>query len=207
MSTASLWIFGYGSLVWRPDFVHDRREPATIDGWVRRFWQASPDHRGVPEQPGRVVTLVPASEVSASHPSGPGAHAREPEADGREAPCWGMAYRVRPADQERVLAELDHRERAGYERVETEITLSPSGGAPRRVGGLVYVAAATNPNYLGPTPVHAIAERVLEATGPSGPNREYVHELAASLRAMRATDPHVFAVEAALAKLRAEFCA
>ena len=67
-----LWIFGYGSLVWRPDIPHDERRPAWIRGFARRFWQGSTDHRGVPEAPGRVVTLV------------------RDEA----ARCWGAAYRV-----------------------------------------------------------------------------------------------------------------
>jgi cation transport regulator ChaC len=55
----SFYLFGYGSLVWRPDIVFDESHFGMVDGFVRRFWQASPDHRGTPESPGRVCTLVP----------------------------------------------------------------------------------------------------------------------------------------------------
>ena len=179
---SDLWIFGYGSLVWRPAFAHVERRPGWIYGWARRFWQSSTDHRGVPEAPGRVVTLVPMDE----------------------ARCWGMAYRVGPSDVARVLAGLDHREQGGYEREQVEVELVPGPGRPaRHVRALMYLATDENPNFLGPASPDTIARQVVSAVGPSGPNPEYVTRLAESLRSLGARDDHVFEIEARVRELLA----
>ena len=163
-----MWIFGYGSLVWRPSIPFIDRAPAWIDGYVRRFWQGSTDHRGVPGAPGRVVTLI--------------------EQDG--ARCWGMAYRIAAERRDEVLATLDHREKGGYER--RDVTLHFHDREP--VAGLVYLATEENPNYLGPATLDVIASQVRVSTGPSGGNVEYVESLARALREMGAEDEHVFAL-------------
>ena len=93
--TDPTWVFGYGSLIWRQDFPFVDSRRAFIDGWMRRFWQGSHDHRGVQSDPGRVVTLV--------------------ESPGER--CHGMAFLVEPD----VFAHLDHREINGYERNRVDI--------------------------------------------------------------------------------------
>src|SRR5690625_7318134 len=87
---SNLWVFGYGSLIYKVDFPWLQREPAEIAGWARRFWQGLHDHRGTPQAPGRVVNLVPQA----------GQRSR------------GMAWQV-SAD---ILASLDHRKKRGYAR-------------------------------------------------------------------------------------------
>jgi glutathione-specific gamma-glutamylcyclotransferase len=171
------WIFGYGSLVWRPAFPALEQRPARVRGWTRRFWQGSTDHRGVPSAPGRVVTLVP-----------------EPD-----AVCWGMAYRVEPTRLPEVLDALDVREQGGYARHEVALELLDPGDGAAPVRGLMYVAGPGNPNYLGPAPLDAIAAQVRRSTGPSGANLEYVLRLAAALREMGADDAHVFELAELLA--------
>ncbi|MGH8146515.1 MAG: gamma-glutamylcyclotransferase [Rhodanobacteraceae bacterium] len=164
----SVWLFGYGSLIYKVDFPYLERRPAIIRGWSRRFWQGSHDHRGTPEHPGRVVTLVPD--------------------DG--AVCVGMAYRVAPA----TFAQLDFREKNGYMRVAT--TLDFGGG--NSTEGLVYIAASDNAAWLGPASDAEIARHIAVSVGPSGANSDYVFSLAEALRELGAVDAHVFAVEAHL---------
>ncbi|MCS5636549.1 MAG: gamma-glutamylcyclotransferase, partial [Myxococcota bacterium] len=139
----------------------------------RRFWQASTDHRGIPAQPGRVVTLIR-------------------EAGAR---CFGAAYRLQDQDREDVLVRLDHRERGGFVRERVPVHfIEAGGGAAESVEALVYIATETNPNYLGPAPMGEIARQIRGSQGPSGSNVEYLEKLADALRAMGAEDDHVFAL-------------
>jgi cation transport regulator ChaC len=173
---AASWVFGYGSLIWRPTFRFEERRSGWIDGWVRRFWQGSPDHRGVPGAPGRVVTLV----------AEPGAR------------CFGVAYRLPDDGKEEILAHLDHREKGGYARHVVDVHTA-SRGAPVPLVAVVFIATPSNPEYLGPAPVAAMAAQIRAAHGPSGPNVEYVLRLAEALRALNAPDEHVFELADALA--------
>ncbi len=173
-SRAQVWLFGYGSLIYKTDFPFLERRTARIHGWQRRFWQGSHDHRGTPESPGRVVTLI-----------------RE-----ANAICVGVAYLVTP----QAFGPLDVREKNGYLRLATELTFDDG----RRVDGLVYIATPDNAAFLGPASERDIAHHIAGAHGPSGPNRDYLTRLADALRTLRADDPHVFGIERELASLQDE---
>ncbi len=169
-SMRPLWIFGYGSLMWRPDLPFVEVRDVCVHGYQRRFWQASPDHRGTPEAPGRVVTLVAAAG----------------------AVCWGRAYRLDAEKWGAALSRLDHREKAGYQRVVTEIY---GRDEPRPIGrALAYVATDRNPGFVGPAPLAEIAEVIRSARGPSGSNRDYLLALERTLAEIRVTDDHVSAL-------------
>ncbi len=161
----SVWLFGYGSLIYKTDFPFLQRRPARIHHWVRRFWQGSHDHRGTPEAPGRVLTLA----------SQPG------------AVCEGMAYLITPQEFE----HLDRREKNGYLRLATAIEFADG----EQVEGLFYVAREDNSAYLGPATEAEIAAQIAAAQGPSGSNRDYVLHLATALRQLGEDDAHVFAIE------------
>ncbi|HEY0464451.1 MAG TPA: gamma-glutamylcyclotransferase [Polyangiaceae bacterium] len=178
LATGDLWVFGYGSLLFRAEFPFVERRVARLRGFSRRFWQSSPDHRGTPEAPGRVVTLIESPENS----------------------VLGFAYRVARERAYAVLAELDQRERAGYERVQVELEFSqaPFG----RVCAWVYQARAENPGFVPSADHESIAQIVRGARGPSGDNASYVRRLAQALRELGEDDPHVFAIERLLDETR-----
>ena len=176
----NLWLFGYGSLIWRPDIDYIERRPARIHGWTRRFWQGSHDHRGLPDRPGRVVTLV---------------------ADATEH-CHGMAYLVDQEVAEQTFSQLDYREKNGYER--HPVALHFKKPDEESATGVVYIASEHNHAFLGPAPLTEMAQQIRECEGPSGRNIDYLLQLAESLRQLDAEDAHVFELEAAVRNNRSQ---
>ncbi|MGQ7847891.1 gamma-glutamylcyclotransferase [Granulosicoccus sp. 3-233] len=174
---AELWVFGYGSLIWRPAFAHEARQAARLSGYERRFCQASHDHRGTPERPGRVVTLLP---VAGSD-------------------CHGMAYKLPHPGRKEILAYLDHREQDGYERLYAPLHV----GEGQTVPGLTWIANDANPSWRAGETLEEVALLIAERHGPSGSNREYLYELEQALAALDMPDPHVSALSYRVRQLAA----
>ncbi|TNN46492.1 Glutathione-specific gamma-glutamylcyclotransferase 1 [Liparis tanakae] len=174
---SSLWIFGYGSLVWKPDFEYRRSQVGHIQGYKRRFWHGDNFHRGDAELPGRVVTLIEDDDAS----------------------TWGVAFEVTGAEVEESLKYLTVREtvRGGY--VTKTVEFFPDGEEQPSVPALVYIATEDNALYLGPASPEAIGVQIAVCRGKTGHNLEYLLRLAEFMRSScpHVEDHHLFSIEAA----------
>ncbi|CAG8478888.1 10088_t:CDS:2 [Ambispora gerdemannii] len=186
------WIFGYGSLIWKPPPVYADRVAGFIKGHVRRFWQKNTDHRGTVDKPGLVVTLIPHAEwklLDDYH------HNHEDDV------TWGVAYRIADKDVEDVKAELDFRE-SGYICRKIDV-FQNHRVEPVVKNAIVYIATKDNEEYVGPAPIESIAQQIFTARGPSGPNIDYLINLAKALRiiAPETQDYHLFDLEQRVLRL------
>lgn len=168
-----LWLFAYGSIIWRAGFPYRERRAARLPGYVRRLWQGSHDHRGTQDAPGRVATLI----------------------EDKHGFCDGAAYLLASEDRENVLTWLDYREKNGYARQAVRLLLSDAQQlAPKpRVAlvetpALTYYAPPGNHAFLGEAPLAEIALQVRRCIGPSGTNLDYVRRLVESVRELGGED-------------------
>ncbi|KAL6504888.1 Gamma-glutamylcyclotransferase 2-3 [Orobanche hederae] len=160
----ALWVFGYGSLIWKAGFHYDEHLVGFVKEYRRVFYQGSTDHRGTPEFPGRTVTLEPAKE---------------------EIYQWGAAYKItNKEDQLTALEYLEVREKQYDEKAYVDFFTEPTASVPAVSDVLVYIASADkklNMNYLGPASLEEMAlllcRQIIKAQGPSGPNRDYLFKL------------------------------
>ena len=176
--STSLWVFGYGSLVWKPDFQHGKILVGSVRGFARRLWQGNETHRGSPGKPGRVATLVE-QEQDETH---------------------GVAMQLQG---EEALDYLNTREvtLGGYP-LESE-DKPPVNPFPV----LVFVASPNSgPYWLGPASPSEIALQVVSSTGASGHNVEYVLKLAEWMHKTvpNVWDEHLFAIEVEVRRLVSE---
>lgn len=167
-NASEFWLYGYGSLIWKPPPHFDQRIPGWVTGYVRRFWQASEDHRGTPEAPGRVVTLIERShwEQLTDH------HDDAPDK------VWGVAYRIHADHVTEVKEYLDIREINGYSIHYTPF--HPADGSSP-IQTLVYIGTPDNEQFVGPQDPQELAEHILRSRGPSGLNKDYLFGLDTAL--------------------------
>lgn len=169
----SLYVFAYGSLIWRPGFAYSAMHPALLRGFHRRFCIWSRRYRGTPEAPGLVLGLD------------------------RGGSCRGVAFRVAEADATAVLDYLREREmpssdEAVYERRVLRVSLLDSGRPGGRPGGrevraVTFVADRTRASYCRPE-ADVAAAAIARGRGQMGPNRDYLLNTVAHLRAMGVRD-------------------
>lgn len=153
------WVFGYGSLMWRPGFAHVSSEPALIRGYHRRLCVKSHVHRGTPLAPGLVLGLD------------------------RGGSCSGLAYRVEAAMWDRTLAYLRAREQVTmvYREAVRPVRLLRSGGV---VEALTYLVDRKHPQYAGSLSDDELLALIRQGQGISGRCVDYVVSALTHLRSM-----------------------
>jgi cation transport protein ChaC len=150
------WVFGYGSLMWRPGFAFAERAGATLHGRRRAFCIYSVHHRGTYERPGLVLGLAPGGAVR------------------------GAAFRVAEADWSSVYAYLLEREQPTETYIEGRRAVRLADG--RRVEALVFLSDLMHTQWAGHLSLDRQAELIAGARGLSGPNIDYLRDLVMHLR-------------------------
>lgn len=166
-----LWVFGYGSLMWRPDFPFLQRLPARLIGAHRSLCVYSFVHRGTPETPGLVLGLD------------------------HGGACRGIAYRVAAKERAATLAYLRAREQSNNVYRETTRSVWLDNEPQQRISALCFVVDRGHPQYAGRLTLAQQLHYVRQGHGKSGPNRDYVIETVKELEALgyRETELHVLA--------------
>ncbi|WP_136441837.1 gamma-glutamylcyclotransferase [Pacificoceanicola onchidii] len=152
----TLWVFGYGSLLWNPGFEVAEQRHARLADYARSFCMRSIHHRGSEEEPGLVLALD--------------AH--------RGALCDGVAFRAQPGTEDETLAYLRERELVSAAYVEKTVTLDLDGG--ERIDALAYVIDRDHVQYCR-LALEEQAVIIARAVGGRGPNTEYLYNTATHL--------------------------
>jgi cation transport protein ChaC len=153
---ADRWVFGYGSLMWRPGFAFVERKAAVIHGRRRAFCIYSVHHRGTPGRPGLVLGLAPGGSTR------------------------GAAYRVAPADWPQTYAYLREREQPTETYYESWAPVRLANAPPVRA--LVFLSDVRHPQWAGDLNPESQARLIAGARGLSGRNIDYLRELVEHLR-------------------------
>ena len=145
-----LWVFGYGSLMWRPGFAFIEQVPARLIGEHRALCVYSFDHRGTPEKPGLVLGLD------------------------RGGACRGVAFRVAARLRGNTIEYLRSREQTTHVYREVMRSVWLDNEARQRVSALTYVVDRSHVQYAGRLPLAEQLRIVQQGHGRSGNNRDYV---------------------------------
>jgi glutathione-specific gamma-glutamylcyclotransferase len=168
-----LWLFAYGSLMWKPEIAFDAVRHAVVDGWQRRFclWQRR--YRGCRDWPNLMLALVEGGS------------------------CAGVVYRLEGSDVRRRIAPIWKREMIAYGYEARWVTAQTEAGP---VPALAFVAWTGGPRYAGELADEEIAAKIASACGHVGPGAEYLLETAAKCAELGIEDEHLFRIEALVAR-------
>ena len=160
----TMWVFGYGSLVWNPGFAVRERVIATLPGYHRSFCMRSIHHRGSPERPGLVLALDAAEG----------------------AQCTGLGLSVTEGEEAAVLAYLRERELVSAAYLERTLPIELADG--RRVEAVTYIIDTDHAQYCRGMGLEEQARMIAGAVGGRGPNTEYLFNTTAHLRELGIAD-------------------
>jgi cation transport protein ChaC len=150
-----IWVFGYASLIWRPEFDATEQRSATVHGWHRALEMRSRVNRGTPECPGLVFALV------------------------RGGSCRGIVYRIEARHAAGQLERLWAREMPAGVYDPKWLAGRTSQGA---VKALAFTLSRTSPSHTGPVPDAQMIDILRTANGRYGSTLAYLVDTAASLR-------------------------
>lgn len=159
-----LWVFGYGSLIWNPDFPVAEQQVARLTDWHRSFCMRSIHHRGTVSAPGLVLAL---DRLAGHH-------------------CDGVAFRVQSGAEEATIAALRERELISSAYLEAWLPVTLANGAP--VETLCYVIDPDHDQYCGGVALENQAQIIAQAVGNRGPNCEYLWNTADHLTQLGIAD-------------------
>ncbi|WP_228488182.1 gamma-glutamylcyclotransferase [Caenimonas koreensis] len=150
-----LWVFGYGSLIWRPEFEFEERRPAKVHGWHRALKMWSRINRGTPERPGLVFGMLSGGS------------------------CQGMVFRIARAQGREVLAQLWAREMSLAVYDPRWLECHTQSGP---VKALAFTLSRKSPQHTGVLSEEEYRRIFMEASGIYGTTHEYAHRTLEELK-------------------------
>lgn len=178
MHSNGFWVFGYGSLVWQPEFEYSERHIARLHGYARSFCMRSIHHRGTVQNPGLVLAL-----------------------DAGDSTCDGVAFFVPPDHAEPTINALRERELVSSAYLEKILPVMLRDG--RQVEAVSYVVDRDHDQYCSLS-LEDQARIIAVAQGGRGPNVDYLLNTASHLTELGLEDPDLTWLSARVREIRTE---
>ncbi|KAB7610467.1 gamma-glutamylcyclotransferase [Amylibacter sp. SFDW26] len=173
------WVFGYGSLIWQPEFIYAKKHIATLQGYARSFCMLSIHHRGSEESPGLVLALD----------------------ENDQATCEGVAFFIEAEHATKAIKDLRERELVSSAYIEVTLPVKLQTG--EEVKAVSYVINRDNVQYCGGMPLEEQAQIIARAVGGRGPNTEYLYNTCDCLNGLGLDDADLAFLESRVKALTA----
>jgi cation transport protein ChaC len=173
MPAEGLWVFGYGSLIWQPEFTYSERRVGTVHGYHRRFCLLQRRFRGSADNPGLVLAL---------------------DAGGS---CEGVAFRLTGPEAAETLLPVWRREMRGNGYIGRWVPVETAAGT---IQALTFLVNPESDRYTGPIADETIADRIAAGAGHLGPSAEYLFRTVSACLAEGIRCPHLMTLQAMVAQ-------